>query len=459
MATLHLRDLGAGGHDPAALEEARARRRALVRGKELEGASSPSASGSPSRPALLPEEDELRPRTPEESQTQVILPFSTDEKLRDQYISFYDGLRFGRILEDMDVFAYRCAMRHITVSRPLTVVTGAFDRVLLVRRLDPHKDLRMRGNVSWVGRSSVEVTIECCQKDEGGHWALNLRATVLMVSLDRGTQKPVQVNPLNPITERDRELYSHGSGRQEYRKQDVASSLKTVPPTPEELAIIHSLFTASNSSAQGGTTQDWVHMDATALESVVLMHPQKRNIHGKIFGGYVMRLGFDLAWSVASLHLRTPVPVPVVVDDIHFLKPALVGTLVSFRGKVVYTPPGGETLQVQVTADQLDVDTGKRTLTTALTFTFGSPGPEHPVRPVVPRTYGEAMEYIEARRRFSRTREFMRALCGEATGGTLAQYLASLSPRPKPAAPRGSASSPTPGPAPLGGSGAGTAAA
>jgi hypothetical protein len=37
-------------------------------------------------------------------------------------------------------------------------------------------------------------------------------------------------------------------------------------------------------------------MKKTRFVNTLYMHPQERNIHGKIFGGYLMKEAFELAW-------------------------------------------------------------------------------------------------------------------------------------------------------------------
>ena len=50
-------------------------------------------------------------------------------------------------------------------------------------------------------------------------------------------------------------------------------------------------------------------MSSTEHKSVHLMHSQERNRHGNIFGGYLMRLTYELAWSTALLYGKGLYPV------------------------------------------------------------------------------------------------------------------------------------------------------
>jgi len=42
-------------------------------------------------------------------------------------------------------------------------------------------------------------------------------------------------------------------------------------------------------------------MDETSLETTFTCQPQQRNIHGRVFGGFLMRRAYELAHSTAYL--------------------------------------------------------------------------------------------------------------------------------------------------------------
>jgi hypothetical protein len=44
-------------------------------------------------------------KSPQDSYLEVDLPFASDPLVRDQYLNFRGGLRFGKLLEDIDAFA------------------------------------------------------------------------------------------------------------------------------------------------------------------------------------------------------------------------------------------------------------------------------------------------------------------------------------------------------------------
>jgi hypothetical protein len=61
----------------------------------------------------------------------------------------------------------------------------------------------------------------------------------------------------------------------------------------------------------------------TRLENTIICHPQQRNIHGRIFGGFLMRRAFELAFSTCYV-FGGITPLFLEVDHVDFRRP--VGT-------------------------------------------------------------------------------------------------------------------------------------
>ena len=63
---------------------------------------------------LLPSsQDELPVRKMVDSFDHAVIPLGQDLTLRDKYINPYGGVRMGRLLEDMDVFAVHLVFKHV----------------------------------------------------------------------------------------------------------------------------------------------------------------------------------------------------------------------------------------------------------------------------------------------------------------------------------------------------------
>jgi len=126
-----------------------------------------------------------------------------------------------------------------------------------------------------------------------------------------------------------------------------------------------------------------------------------------IFGGYILRLTFELAHSCAARFSHSR-PRFISLDSTTFDCPVPVGSILESEAMVVYTAPSsgdtdfdpatpdGETMRVQVRvkANVRDVHTGQKTTTGTFAYTFGVEGQ----RRVLPTKYAEYMEWIIAKR-------------------------------------------------------------
>jgi len=64
------------------------------------------------------------------------------------------------------------------------------------------------------------------------------------------------------------------------------------------------------------------------------MHSQDRNRHGNIFGGYLMRESFDLSYATACLFDNAGLPSLLRVDQVLFMRPVPVGSLLNLKSKI-----------------------------------------------------------------------------------------------------------------------------
>lgn len=65
------------------------------------------------------------------------------------------------------------------------------------------------------------------------------------------------------------------------------------------------------------------------------MHTQQRNIHGKIFGGFLIRNMIELAW-VAGCKYAEDFVVMEDLTNIYFKKPVDVGCRLTLKATVTY---------------------------------------------------------------------------------------------------------------------------
>jgi acyl-coenzyme A thioesterase 9 len=80
----------------------------------------------------------------------------------------------------------------------------------------------------------------------------------------------------------------------------------------------------------------------TRYSATMVMQSQNRNLHGKIFGGFLMRQAMEIAWCNAHLFAGA-FPQLELVDDIIFHKPVEIGSIVHFRSLTAFSHPPSQT--------------------------------------------------------------------------------------------------------------------
>lgn len=344
-------------------------------------------------------------------------------------------------------FSHRPESASTMDTIPMVVVTAGVDSIILYRPLVIKNDLRILGRVVLAGRSSMEVLLEVdsvvvdpATGTEKFERAIEAHFTMVARSTDG--QKSVTVPDLQPSNDEEWACYKRAQEGRSKRKASIQSSIFTTIPKPEEHELLHKLFyniesrnnvdaitsekqfiaapsQAGATNAAAVSTPDskataslkkahvlldkhdqvpGIHMQNTFRSSVFVMQPQKRNIHNKVFGGYLMRLAFEQAWCSAYI-FSGALPSFIACDDISFLLPVSLGTLVTFDGTLVYSRPiedGRFELVVEVKANVLHPN--EHTHETTNTFFFFFRVPRCDLQ-VIPTTYQESMKWLDGKRR------------------------------------------------------------
>ncbi|SPO39317.1 related to acyl-coa thioester hydrolase [Pseudozyma flocculosa] len=406
----------------------------------------------------------LKPKHMAESYVELWLPFRDDPELLEKYIATSGMVRLGKILEDLDTLAGAISYQHALgaapragdVSAPLYIVTASVDRLDLLEPLRADANYRLSGHVIYVGSSSMEVFVSIERLDNlsgpakvclTGRAVAALRSFT-MAARNASTLKSQKIAPLLVETDAEKRLYAIGEGFKKRKRQEAATSLERVPPTKDEAVLLHSqyleglragLFSASDERHGGAATaagadQHLVPVSKTALSATMHLHPQQRNVHGKVFGGFLMRSAYELAWMVAASFVHRQVQF-LSLDALSFHAPVPIGAILRLSSQVTYSDESGDAANgkhavagVSVLAEVVNLETGvgSRSNTNDLTFRpsrlllrHRRPRQFHfsfdvgpPTRRVMPQTYKEAMEWIEGKRRVELGHE-MRALYGD----------------------------------------------
>lgn len=334
----------------------------------------------------------MKTKHPSESYFEKVLPFSQSQTLRDSFVNIFGDLRFGMLLEELDKVAGLISYEHCDGhALGLTIVTAACDRIDLLAPLPSNSDLRISGQVNFVGRTSMEIGV-LINTLSNGNWLLVARAYFIMVARKDGLGFPIH----RLATSNDDEVRraQEGFKRQSKRSADKSLHFSQSAPSAEESQLLHRLFLDKPSLHEG------IPMHDTWRQSTMIMHPQDRNIHNKIFGGYIMRMSFETAYNVAHLFCRRR-PLFVCVDHFDFIKPVEIGSIVSFNGLVTFT--GRTSFIVEVSTEVIRPMDGKCEITNVSYFTFVAVEADckpTPVLQVFPHSYEEGLKYLDGAKRY-----------------------------------------------------------
>ena len=305
-----------------------------------------------------------------ESWLEITYPFSTDAELREQYM-LGDGLslRAGRFLEELDAFSADCALRHARVGdHPISVVTAAHDGLSIFEGLSAVHDFRLRGVVTSVGSSSMEVQTDVLQVEPDGKGEVIIGSCyTVMAARHTATFKAATVPQLIGGSSTSAAVEVEALRRKQRRRALAESALVIKPPTPKEVPLLHALWQQSHArvyaSSRAGTpitaprvpitapqvparvpmgasempitaprvpitAPARVPMGASEMRTLDIMQPANRNMNGYIFGGFLMRRALEIAWLSAHKHCGRAARFGGL-DDVVFSKPVLIALIAS----------------------------------------------------------------------------------------------------------------------------------
>ena len=280
-------------------------------------------------------------KSPSESQTEISYPFSTEEILKEAYQNPWGEMRFGKILEDLDALAGNIAFHHV-FGNPV-IVTAGVDRIRIRKRPLIGQDVHLSGKVTWVGTSSMEIRMQCSESETCEEW---LEAYFTFVCLDPDTKKACRIPPLLPETKEERAHFELGALKAQAKKQSRKNRIQVGQPLTEGSLKIDQEAAALLEEAgpllrmPSLAASNSILMGSTAMQNAMIAQPQVRNLHDRIFGGFLMRRAFELAFANAYV-FGGKRPIFLEVDDISFESAVDIGDLLVFNSRVLYTAPEG----------------------------------------------------------------------------------------------------------------------
>lgn len=361
-------------------------------------------------PPPPPSQESMSPRRMHETYSQIVLPFASSPELFEQYMNASGGLRTGMLMEHLDSLAGSIAYKHMlgpsvetlgrVQERGFYIVTASVERLDMLASLYPVRDICLSGQVIYTGKSSMEVAVkmEALNPNRGEETLMLGRFS--MVCRDARTHKARPVNPLIIDTPEEEVLYKMGESSKNRRKHAALQALSRVPPSSDEAAELHATYLKCGQEDDSLVWSDRVWMGDTLLEKTMLMFPQERNVHQKVFGGYLMRLAYELGFANACFFMRSHVTFHSL-DGISFTQPVPIGSILRLRSQILHTSPPGTlpaNVHVRVVAGVVNVQTGHEETTNDFRFTWARDDGKSTPRIIVPKTYQEAMLWLEGKR-------------------------------------------------------------
>ncbi|CAH0547343.1 unnamed protein product [Brassicogethes aeneus] len=353
---------------------------------------------------LPKKQEDLPPRSMEDSFIAGIIPLSTDKDLQDKYSSLDGSVRKGRLMEDMDIFAVMVAQKHICDPNlpedapfPQVLVTVVVDKIEITEyKMSVEQDIRISGHVCWSGKSSMEIVVWLEQIDNKELKRVT-RALFVIAARDPTNTKAAVINPIKPANENEKMIFAGGLDRKKFRQEIEALNLYKTIPTVEEQHMIHNIFTQKLIFIPGSPMKlkdrnQTVWMGDSTISTNFYSHPENRNLHNTVFGGFIMRQACE-ATSVLGYRFSGEFPRLKTISDIRFLSAVPVFSFPAIHAFVVYTE--GTYIHMMVYIDAFDPITKGSQITNRFNFTYSV---SKPVREVIPLTYNEAMMYIDGRR-------------------------------------------------------------
>ncbi|KAL4077461.1 thioesterase thiol ester dehydrase-isomerase [Scleroderma citrinum] len=328
-----------------------------------------------------------------------ILRFASSPELLEQYTNASGGLRTGMLMEHLDSLAGSIAYKYMlgpevetlgrVQERGFYIVTASVERLDMLAPLYPVRDIRLSGQVICTGKSSMEVAVKMEALNPNRREETLMLGRFSMVCRNASTHKAHPVNLLIINTREEKVLFKMGESARNRRKYAALHSLSRVPPSSTEAAELHSTYLKYGQDDESLALGDRVWMGDTLLEKTMLMFPQERNIHQKVFGGYLMRLAYELGFANSCLFTRSHVSF-LSLDGIAFRQPVPIGSILRLRSQIIHTSPPGQlpaAVHVRVQASVVDVQTGQEEPTNDFRFTWTRDDGQTVPRIVVPRTY------------------------------------------------------------------------
>ena len=151
---------------------------------------------------------ELKPKKPSSSRTEQI------QIVMQEHINGYHRLFGGQLMQWIDIVGGVTARRHSNCN----VTTAAVENLSFKGPAYVNDTILLIGQVTYVGRTSMEVRVDAYVEHLNGEKTLVNRAYLVFVALDE-QERPTPVPPLKLETEEEQSEWEAGVRRNDLRRQ------------------------------------------------------------------------------------------------------------------------------------------------------------------------------------------------------------------------------------------------
>lgn len=348
------------------------------------------------------------PKNPRDAFLQCTYPLETDALLRNSVtdLSNWSSFRLGKYYDTVDALTADVAYRHCG-DKNVALVTAGHYHSRKFSRTNIRQDVILRSYMTNAGTSSMEVRTDAIQRKEDGAEVLVNVCHTMMVALDKDTGKSLgkvgrRIPKLILETEDDGQRDTLARQHATIRRQRQASAMQlrspvSNPPTQEEFEQLHELHRSRVLQQHDDTTSKQCSVADYTFRSSTVIFPENRNVHGKLFGGFVMEEAQNLAQYTACFFSKGQPIIPLGIDEAIFLQPISIGDMVTFTARLVHSTDS--TCRVMVVVEVRDPAHRDRVplRSNRLLFVFGGSD----FSPVIPETYSEILMHMDAQRRHS----------------------------------------------------------
>ena len=291
---------------------------------------------------------------PSDCWTQLVIPFGKNPNLASKYRLLHTNiLRSGKLMELLDYFSARVAYKFVNFSaksNEYTLVTASVDKFEIIKKFSLDKSLSISAYPTWNSDSTVEIRLDICEiscnVNKENISEMNNAATFwgsaffLYVARDAKNyklkKKVPKLIPSGEMPEAEIQKanlrFEIGDQNKKERLLESTRSQSLIPPSLEESLILHEIMKDSKVNPS-----KYKPMVDTKLEKNILLQSQAQNIHGKVFGGYIMRMALELGFVTAYHHSGCKVlPELLCVDRVNFMKPAEIGSIGLYQAMVCF---------------------------------------------------------------------------------------------------------------------------